>query len=67
MSVDIDLSINRVHVAMETRAICHISVLEVERDLIPATRLEVVFWNVNLVLVEHDSLPGYDRFVDFQF
>ena len=66
MSVDIDLSINGVHVAMEARAIRHIGVLEVERDLIPATRLKVVFWNVNLVLVEHNSLARYDYIVNFQ-
>ena len=65
MSVDIDLSINGVHVAMEARAIRHIGVLEVERDLVPATRLKVVFWYVNLVFVEHDSLPRYYGIVNF--
>ena len=51
---------------METRAICHIGVLEMEGDLVPATRLQIVLRNVNLVLVEHYSLPGYHRIVDFQ-
>ena len=65
MSVYIDLSINGVHVAMEARAIRHIGVLEVERDLVPATRLKVVFWYVNLVFVEYDSLPRYYGIVNF--
>lgn len=65
MSVDVDFTINWVHITMETGTISHIGVFKVNRNLVKGIALQVVLRKKQLVLIKLDSLIWDPLVVNF--
>lgn len=66
MRVKIYFLINRIFVAMESCAVCHIRIFKLQRDSVHLIALKIVSWQVQLMLSELNVLSKYLIFIDLQ-